>query len=256
MADLYSVSDGDVALAADVNQYRTALEGGAAQQFSLVQKAGANFTIQMATANGSDKVSFKDSAQVEVASLDSDGSFTSNAIVLPSATSPAQTASGSVVWDSNDEVLTVGDGTSRVVFTPSRIARSTSNFTKNTNDTLADVTGIVTAIGASEVRHVVCDLQCSANASGGLKVAFTVPSGAAVTGTVEFITASGLAATRSSDLTSASGSTAAVVAIRISATVVNSTTAGNVQLQAAQNASHASDSIIYAQSTMTSTRIA
>lgn len=37
----------------------------------------------------------------------------SGVVVLPAAASPAQTAEGSVVWDSDDDILTVGDGASR-----------------------------------------------------------------------------------------------------------------------------------------------
>lgn len=37
----------------------------------------------------------------------------SGTLVLPQTTSPAQTAEGSVVWDSDDDLLTVGDGVSR-----------------------------------------------------------------------------------------------------------------------------------------------
>ncbi len=75
MADLYEVENGDIAYGADLNQYKTALEGGSTQQFSLFQKTGANFTIRMSTSNGSDKVSFTDSNNVEVASIDSDGNL-------------------------------------------------------------------------------------------------------------------------------------------------------------------------------------
>jgi len=73
MAALYEVNDGDTALGADVNQYKDALEGASSQQYALKQLVGADFSIQMATSNGSDKVSFLDSSQVEVASIDSDG---------------------------------------------------------------------------------------------------------------------------------------------------------------------------------------
>lgn len=82
MADLYDVATGEVALADDVNQYKDALQGGSEQQFSFKQKAGANFGIQMATANGTDKVSFKDSAQVEVAYVNSDGEASFSDITL------------------------------------------------------------------------------------------------------------------------------------------------------------------------------
>lgn len=42
------------------------------------------------------------------------GSLTaSGSLILPAATTPAQTAEGSIVWDSDNDLLTVGDGTSR-----------------------------------------------------------------------------------------------------------------------------------------------
>ena len=37
----------------------------------------------------------------------------SGAVIVPTSASPAQTAEGSVVWDSDDDLLTVGDGTGR-----------------------------------------------------------------------------------------------------------------------------------------------
>lgn len=40
---------------------------------------------------------------------------TDGAVLLPAVASPAQTADGSVVWDSDDNLLTVGDGSSRKV---------------------------------------------------------------------------------------------------------------------------------------------
>ena len=134
-------------------------------------------------------------------------------------------------------------------------SRTTSNFTKNTNDTLGNVTGLSFPIGASEVWAVEVEMQTASNASGGLKFAFTVPSGGAVTGNVVFGAAAAVVNVRSADLTSASGSTTATVTSRITAMVVNSTTAGTVQLQAAQNASHASDSIVYAGSFLKAWRL-
>ena len=136
------------------------------------------------------------------------------------------------------------------------IARTTSNFTKNTNDSLGNVTGLSFTIGASEVWAVEVEMQTTSNASGGLKFAFTVPAAGAVTGNVVFGAAAAIVNVRSADLTAASGSTSAIVTARITAMVVNSTTAGTVQLQASQNASHASDSIVYSGSFLKAWRVA
>ncbi len=47
---------------------------------------------------------------------DASGAVTPTSLILPAATSPAQTAEGSVVWDSDDDVLTIGDGAARSTF--------------------------------------------------------------------------------------------------------------------------------------------
>lgn len=44
------------------------------------------------------------------------GSISPSVLIIPGATSPAQTAEGSAVWDTDDDVLTVGDGASRSTF--------------------------------------------------------------------------------------------------------------------------------------------
>lgn len=131
-----------------------------------------------------------------------------------------------------------------------QVWRSTSNFTKNANDTLGDVTNIKFHIGASEVWSFVAFLQASIGATPDIKVAFTVPSGATVTGNYVRYDASGIASARVSDFTASTAIATAAAGnqLVITGTVVNSTTAGVVQLQAAQNTSTAEDTIIYAQS--------
>lgn len=134
--------------------------------------------------------------------------------------------------------------------------RSTANFTKNANDTLGDVTGIKFFVGASEVWSFVYESQASIGATPDIKVAFTVPASAAVTGNAIKIDAAAHAAVRAADFTSAQAltSAAAGVAVRLTGTVVNSSTAGWVQLRAAQNTSTAEDTILYAQGFITAYR--
>jgi hypothetical protein len=50
-------------------------------------------------------------------------------VLLPVATAPAQTAEGSVVWDSNDDLLTIGDGSSRKVMVDTTTAQTLTNKT-------------------------------------------------------------------------------------------------------------------------------
>jgi hypothetical protein len=54
---------------------------------------------------------------------------TDGAVLLPAVASPAQTADGSVVWDSDDNLLTVGDGSSRKVMVDTTSTQTLTNKT-------------------------------------------------------------------------------------------------------------------------------
>jgi hypothetical protein len=61
-------------------------------------------------------------------------------LVVPTATSPAQTADGSVVWDSNDDLLTVGTGAGRKIMVDTDSTQTLTNKTL-TSPTIATITG-------------------------------------------------------------------------------------------------------------------
>lgn len=112
---------------AHLNQFADHLEGVAGNTLAWLLRVAANenFVIMLADAAGVSKFLVKDSAGATVATVDSDGNLTvtgtvtgSGALILPTSASPAQTADGSVVWDSDDNRLTVGDGASRKTFYP------------------------------------------------------------------------------------------------------------------------------------------
>ena len=138
------------------------------------------------------------------------------------------------------------------------ISRMTSNFTKNNNDTLGNVTGLSFAIPASQVWAFQVFAEASIGATPDIKVALTVPAGATATGLATKIDAAATQSVRVADYTSAQAlvSAAAGVGLLLSGTVVNSTTAGTVQVQAAQNTATVEDTIIYAQSYIMAWRIA
>lgn len=54
------------------------------------------------------------------------------ALTVPTATAPAQTDDGSMVWDSDDNLLTVGDGSSRKVMVDTTTAQTLTNKTLTT----------------------------------------------------------------------------------------------------------------------------
>jgi len=53
-------------------------------------------------------------------------------LVVPTSATPAQTADGSMVWDSDDNLLTVGDGSSRKVMVDTTTAQTLTNKTLTT----------------------------------------------------------------------------------------------------------------------------
>lgn len=67
----------------------------------------------------------------------------SGVIVLPAATSPAQTAEGSVVWDSDDDLLTVGTGAARKTMVDTNSTQTLTNKTL----TSPNASGVVLAAG-------------------------------------------------------------------------------------------------------------
>ena len=89
----------------------------------------------------------------------------SGALVVPLSASPAQTADGSVVWDSDDDLITVGDGSSRKTFYP------------GDPRTLFAVPTLVTGTGASiaAVQSWVVANIGDAAADGTAYMTFLVP---------------------------------------------------------------------------------
>lgn len=128
-------------------------------------------------------------------------------------------------------------------------SRTTSDFIKNANTTLGDVTGLSFAIGASEVWAFLAAAYYISNASADLKYNLTVPSGASG----RYGVSQGTQVTIGTTIVlGTDGTDDSHVFV---GTVVNSTTAGTVQLQAAQNSSHASNTTIYTNSSMLAVKI-
>lgn len=117
------VTDGNTSAATNLNQLIDLMEGAESIDFLLASLTATDFKVRLADAAAARKFIIQDSAGSTVAYVDSDGnaSFTSvalSALVAPTSASPSQTAEGSLVWDSNDDYLTIGDGSSRKSFQP------------------------------------------------------------------------------------------------------------------------------------------
>lgn len=110
---------------------------------------------------------------------------------------------------------------------------------------LQDDDDLFFAIGANETWAFMMPFSCAANASGGVKYAFTVPAGATARGRI--VGSTNPFTTADVDLTTGGGTTTAhtnTVNNVIYGTVVNSSTAGNVKFQFAQNASNVANTTI------------
>ncbi len=133
-----------------------------------------------------------------------------------------------------------------------KVNRTTAVFTKNANTTLSDVTGLSFAIAANETWLFWIALYYSSGTTPDLKFTFTVPSGC--TGSQGFVGALNSTSASITVTTVIPAAGSAQVAT-ISGLAINSTTAGTIQLQAAQNVSDASDSTIFANSHLLAVRI-
>ncbi|HET6497360.1 MAG TPA: hypothetical protein VFH61_18595 [Thermoleophilia bacterium] len=134
----------------------------------------------------------------------------------------------------------------------------TATLTKNANTTLADVVGLAFFMDVSQTWVFEVHLQISTGATPDIKLAFTVPASAAATGTWLYHATTAMASARVADWTSAQSlaTAAAGTGATLAGRAVNSTTAGWVQLQMAQDTSNASDTIVYIGSHLVARRVA
>jgi len=129
--------------------------------------------------------------------------------------------------------------------------RQTADVTATTNTTLANLTGLVATLGVGTYKFKV-SLQCLSTANGGTKVAFVYETPTSIQCEAKAFTASAVAVTRFTTTTSAASIVAATVAnicIELEGTIVVAT-AGTIQVQGAQNASHSDTTTFYAGSTL------
>ena len=134
-----------------------------------------------------------------------------------------------------------------------------ANLVANTETTLANLAGMAHNVVPGVYKFRI-QLQVSANGSAGTKAAIKQNDGAtldSISSMAEAYTASAVAVTRTTSTTDAAslvGATAAHVLVVLEGTLTVAT-AGSLQLQAAQNASHASDTTVFAGSTFELKRI-
>jgi len=129
--------------------------------------------------------------------------------------------------------------------------RQTADVTATTNTTLANLTGLVATLAVGTYKFKVA-LQCLSTGNGGTKVAFVYDVPTSIQCEAKAFTASAVAVTRFTTTTSAASIVAATTAnicIELEGTIVVAT-AGTIQVQGAQNASHSDTTTYYAGSTL------
>lgn len=120
---LSSVTAGNEVQAANINQFKEHLEGGSGKTVTYLLRttSGADFTVVLGGNGTSRKLTVKDSDNSEVFKIDADGnvtvggSLTVAVLTAPGASSPSQTAAGSMVYNTSSNKLTVGNGSGRDV---------------------------------------------------------------------------------------------------------------------------------------------
>ena len=134
-------------------------------------------------------------------------------------------------------------------------AYTTADFSKTSDTTLANVTGLTANVVAAGVYRFRANLVLSCDASGGAKVALSgTCTKTNLNATVIRAPASSPVASNITALDASSGGTAAYVNISIDGSIVVNQ-AGTLTVQFAQNASFATASIVLLGSTFTVTKI-
>ena len=125
----------------------------------------------------------------------------------------------------------------------SNVAVLASDYTHtHSNTTLANISGFNLPVVGGKTYIYTISLVCTGNASGGAKFGVTGPTASFVTGQVQ---ADGTSTSSTSLASITAGATALAVELLAIGTYKPSTD-GTFQIQAAQNASHASDTKVLA----------
>ena len=151
---LTNVTAGNTANASDLNQYKEALEGTREFAPTIVAASGANITMRLADAAGTNKMIVENSSGTDSLVISSDGTVTPTQLVVTGSASPSNTNAGYVQYNTTKNVLAYGNGTQVV-----EVADGAST-------TLLPVLTEPTAINNSAVLTTLADFTVEIAASG------------------------------------------------------------------------------------------
>jgi len=148
-------------------------------------------------------------------------------------------------------VTSVGIGSTQTV-------RQSADVVKDDGAAAGALTGLVHTLQVGTYKYKVM-IQCLSTANGGAKITFALTTAVltSIQNVARAFTASAVACARSTTATTGAtlyGATAAITQIELEGTMVVGT-AGTIQLQGEQNASHADESTFYTGSTFEIYRI-
>lgn len=133
----YGVNDNDIVQPEDVNQYKKFLEGATDYEvtYHLTSTPNDDFVIQLGDNLAANKLSITDSDGNEVAYIDSDGNLSANfdaasgTFILPTSANPTPTTEGEIYWDTDDDALKIGTGSTTKTISGSSV--NTQSFTSS-----------------------------------------------------------------------------------------------------------------------------
>jgi hypothetical protein len=159
-------------------------------------------------------------------------------ITLGEESAPVAVAnSGRVYVDTSNRPGYVDEaGVARIVGLTKVVRKTAETQAVNNSTVLVDDDALLFAIAANETYVADFHLDISTNIAAGFKAAITVPAGATLKFQVEILAAAAIGIVGSTTVSgTAVGATALIIQAHLHVCIVNGATAGNVQLQWAQN---------------------
>jgi len=237
----------------------------AVNEVTITNASTGNFPTISATGEADTGIDFENSEGEEILKLDAIASAVNEITIKNAATGndPEIQATGD---DTNIDVNIVPKGTGRiawagnVTYPPTAFARKTAAEDVTSSTVYQNDDDLKFNIGASEVWTFKAVLGVDGGTTGDIKFQFTVPASA--TGKVIYCLASAAQAAdnnKGGDITVSVGmgldGSGTENSVLIEGIVVNSTNAGTVQLQWAQNASSATATSVNAGSYIMATKV-